>query len=50
LSPEGILVLELGQGQLGAVTALFAAAELAPAAPKNDLSGVARALILGHLP
>jgi release factor glutamine methyltransferase len=50
LSPEGILVLELGQGQLGAVTALFAAAGLAPAAPKNDLSGVARALILGHLP
>jgi release factor glutamine methyltransferase len=50
LSPEGILVLELGHGQLGAVTGLFAAAGLAPAAPKNDLSGVARALILGHLP
>jgi release factor glutamine methyltransferase len=50
LSPEGILVLELGQGQLGAVTALFAAAGLALAAPRNDLSGVARALILGHLP
>lgn len=50
LSSEGLLVLELGQGQLGAVTALFAAAGLAPAAPKNDLSGVARALILGHLP
>jgi release factor glutamine methyltransferase len=50
LSPGGILVLELGQGQLGAVTALFAAAGLATAAPKNDLSGVARALILGHLP
>jgi release factor glutamine methyltransferase len=50
LSPGGILVLELGQGQLDAVTALFAAAGLATAAPKNDLSGVARALILGHLP
>jgi release factor glutamine methyltransferase len=45
LSDTGILVLELGQGQREAVTALFAAAGLAPEAVKNDLSGVARALI-----
>ena len=45
LSGTGILVLELGLGQCEAVTALFAAAGLAPEAVKNDLSGVARALI-----
>jgi release factor glutamine methyltransferase len=50
LSGEGVLVLELGQGQLDAVTGLFAAAELAPEAVKNDLSGVARALILRAVP
>jgi release factor glutamine methyltransferase len=50
LSGEGVLVLELGQGQLDAVTALFAAAGLAPEAVKNDLSGVARALILRAVP
>jgi release factor glutamine methyltransferase len=50
LAPTGILVLELGQGQLDTVTALFAAAGLAPAAVKTDLSGVSRALILGPLP
>jgi release factor glutamine methyltransferase len=50
LVPGGILVLELGQGQLDAVTALFAAQGLAPAAVKSDLSGVSRALILGLLP
>jgi release factor glutamine methyltransferase len=46
LSGAGILVLELGQGQSEAVTALFAAAGLAPETVKNDLSGVVRALIL----
>src|SRR6476660_6439142 len=30
LAPEGILVVELGQGQLGAVTAIFAATGLEP--------------------
>jgi release factor glutamine methyltransferase len=46
LSGAGILVLELGQGQSEAVTALFAAAGLAPETMKNDLSGVVRALVL----
>jgi len=45
LGPRGRLVLELGAGQLAAVTALLAAAGLAPAAaPRRDLSGVPRAL------
>jgi release factor glutamine methyltransferase len=50
LSPTGILVLELGQGQLGAVTALFAAAGLAPAPAQHDLAGIARALVLRVFP
>jgi release factor glutamine methyltransferase len=50
LAPTGILVLELGQGQHEAVTALFVAAGLASVAAKNDLAGVPRALILGLLP
>jgi release factor glutamine methyltransferase len=45
LAPGGTLVLELGQGQLGAVTALFAAAGLAAALPQHDLAGIARALV-----
>ena len=49
LSPTGILVLELGQGQLGAVAALFAAVGLEPAPARPDLAGIARALVL-HLP
>jgi len=50
LAPGGALVLELGQGQLGAVTAIFAAAGLAAAPPRPDLSGVARALVLRARP
>ncbi len=51
LAPDGALVVELGCGQLGAVTALCAAAGLAPAAaPHPDLAGLARALILRALP
>jgi len=50
LSPSGILVLELGQGQLTAVRALFAARGLAPMATKHDLSDVVRALVLRLLP
>lgn len=50
LAPGGIVVVELGHGQADAVTALFAAAGLAPKAVKNDISGVARALISGSLP
>ena len=46
LAPSGALVVELGWGQLGAVTSIFAAAGLAPATRKYDLSGVDRALVL----
>jgi release factor glutamine methyltransferase len=50
LAPEGILVVELGLGQVATVTALFAAAGLAPAALKHDLAGVPRALTLRPMP
>jgi len=43
---DGIMVVELGHGQCEAVSRLFAAAGLAPAAPRHDLSGIARALIV----
>ena len=44
------LVVELGTGQLDAVAALFTTAGLAPRAPRHDLSGVARALVVKPLP
>jgi release factor glutamine methyltransferase len=44
LAPSGAVVVELGAGQAQPVSALFAAAGLAPAASRNDLSGVPRAL------
>jgi release factor glutamine methyltransferase len=44
LAPGGALIVELGAGQAAAVTALFAAAGLAPAAPCHDLTGMPRAL------
>jgi release factor glutamine methyltransferase len=45
LSPDGMLVLELGAGQLGAVDGLVAAAGLAPiGGPRHDLLGIPRAL------
>jgi release factor glutamine methyltransferase len=51
LAPAGILVVELGWGQLGAVTTLFAGAAFAPAAPpRHDLAGIPRALIMRALP
>ncbi len=50
LAPGGILVVELGLGQLGAASAILTAAGLAPAARKHDLSGVARALVLRPSP
>jgi release factor glutamine methyltransferase len=46
LAPSGLLVLELGAGQLDAVRSLTVAAGLAPASAHNDLSGVARALVV----
>lgn len=45
LAADGFIAVELGAGQADPVAALFAAAGLAPAAPKPDLNGVARTLI-----
>jgi release factor glutamine methyltransferase len=50
LAPDGVLALELGQGQLGPVTSILAGAGLAPVAPRYDLAGIARALVLRALP
>jgi release factor glutamine methyltransferase len=50
LAPDGVLALELGQGQLGPVTSILAGAGLAPVAPRYDLAGIARALVLRPLP
>jgi release factor glutamine methyltransferase len=49
LAAGGVLVLELGFGQLDGVTALLPAA-LAPAAVRPDLAGVPRALVIRRLP
>lgn len=46
LAPGGLAVLELGAGQAPAVEAIAAAAGLARAALRPDLSGTARALVL----
>ena len=46
LAPHGLLVLELGAGQLDAVRSLTSAAGLAPAVCRDDLSGVPRALVV----
>lgn len=45
LAPDGLIVVELGIGQAGPVSALFASAGLAPSAPRPDLNGVSRALV-----
>jgi release factor glutamine methyltransferase len=50
LAPGGALVLELGFGQIEAVTSLLPATGLAAAAPRHDLAGVPRALVLRRLP
>ncbi len=50
LAPGGALVVELGQGQLAAATALFAAVGLAPGAVRHDLSGIPRALTVRPQP
>lgn len=49
LSPDGIVVVELGAGQAQPVANLFAAAGLAPAKPRPDLNGVPRALVAEKL-
>jgi release factor glutamine methyltransferase len=51
LTPGGVLVLELGAGQLDAVSSLTGAAGLAPVAPcRTDLSGIPRALAIRRAP
>lgn len=45
LARDGAVIVELGSGQAEPVAALFAAAGLAPAAPRPDLNGVPRALV-----
>lgn len=47
LAPGGVIVVELGAGQSAPVAGLFAAAGLAPAAPRPDLNDVPRALVAG---
>src|ERR1700683_1079629 len=44
LAPGGTLIVELGTGQAQTVAGLFAAAGLAPLAPRAELMGMARAL------
>jgi release factor glutamine methyltransferase len=48
LAPGGVAVLELGQGQRGAVEALARMAGLEPLGCRQDLGGVERALCLGN--
>jgi release factor glutamine methyltransferase len=50
LSPQGLLVLELGVGQRDGVVELFSAAGLAAGPCRHDLSGIARALVVRPLP
>jgi len=50
LRPGGALVLELGIGQAGPVSALLSAAGLAPEEPQMDLAGVPRALVAFRQP
>jgi release factor glutamine methyltransferase len=49
LAPHGALAVELGAGQLEAVSAIMARSGLAPLFPvRHDLAGIPRALILGR--
>jgi release factor glutamine methyltransferase len=45
LARDGLLIVELGQGQADEVTALFAQAGLKIAIIRNDLAGIPRALV-----
>lgn len=47
LAPAGVAVLELGQGQLAAVSGLADAAGLCAITARADLAGIPRALVLG---
>lgn len=48
LAPDGIAVLELGAGQAAAVSRLAEACRLAVGQLRQDLGGVARAIVLRH--
>ena len=50
LAPGGAIVVEMGAGQLGCVSSIFAESGLAPVGHHHDLSGVARALVVKALP
>ena len=50
LKPGSALVVELGAGQVQAVTALLLAAGLAPSLPRADLRGVPRAVVVRSAP
>jgi release factor glutamine methyltransferase len=50
LAPGSVLALELGQGQLGTVTSIFAPVGLEPVTTRYDLSGIARALVMRARP
>jgi release factor glutamine methyltransferase len=50
LAPEGLLVLELGIGQLDAVDRILAGAGLAVERAQPDLSGISRALVVRPRP
>jgi release factor glutamine methyltransferase len=51
LAPGGVLILELGVGQLAAVQGLLATEQLFPVAPaRPDLGGVPRALVASRRP
>jgi release factor glutamine methyltransferase len=50
LAPGGLLVLELSAGSLAGVTSLVAVNGLAVLRVRHDLSGIARALVVRHLP
>jgi release factor glutamine methyltransferase len=50
LAPGAVLVVELGSGQSRAVSTMFTAAGLAIVTMRNDLSGIARALVARALP
>jgi release factor glutamine methyltransferase len=50
LAPDGVLALELGEGQLGTVRSIFAPVGLEPVTTRYDLSGIARALVMRARP
>jgi release factor glutamine methyltransferase len=50
IAPHGVLAVEIGTGQLGAVTTILSKAGLAVEPPRHDLAGIARVLVIRCLP